>query len=282
MKQELPIGVFDSGIGGLTVLAELMAHLPGESFIYLGDTARLPYGTKSPETVTRYALGAAQFLIARGIKLLVVACNTASAAALPALRQAFSLPVLGVVEPAAQAAARCGQRVVGVIGTESTVASGVYQKLLAALRPDLTLLTQACPLFVPLAEEGWFDHPITHQVAEVYLAPMREAGVDTVILGCTHYPLLARPIAQALGSQVTLINAGREVAQQTEQLLLRQGLLAQEKAGRVTLMVTDAAPRVRRLASVIIPSVGEKLELVDLTNTFEVGRSHVGSAGCAG
>lgn len=282
MKQRLPIGVFDSGIGGLTVLAELMAHLPGESFIYLGDTARLPYGTKSPETVIRYAVGAAQFLISRGIKLLVVACNTASAAALPALRQTLPVPVLGVVEPAAGAAAARARRVVGVIGTESTVSSGVYQKLLAALRPDLQLITQPCPLFVPLAEEGWFDHPITHQVAEVYLAPLREAGVDTVVLGCTHYPLLARPIAQALGPEVTLINAGHEVAQQTEQLLLRQGLLAREHAGQVTLLVTDAAPRVRRLAAAIIPSVAEKLELVDLTETSDVGRSHVGSTRFAG
>ncbi len=282
MKHSLPIGVFDSGIGGLTVLAELMAHLPEESFIYLGDTARLPYGTKSPETVVRYALGAARFLMARGIKLLVVACNTASAAALPALRQALSVPVLGVVEPAAEAAAQRAQRVVGVIGTESTVASGVYQRFLGALRPDLQLVTQPCPLFVPLAEEGWFDHPITHQVAEVYLAPLREAGVDTVVLGCTHYPLLTRPIAQALGPEVTLINAGREVARQTEQLLLRHGLLAQERAGQVTLLVTDAAPRVRRLAAAIIPSVAEKLQLVDVTETSDAGRPHVGSPSCAG
>ncbi len=282
MKHSLPIGVFDSGIGGLTVLAELMAHLPEESFIYLGDTARLPYGTKSPETVVRYAWGAARFLMARGIKLLVVACNTASAAALPALRQALSVPVLGVVEPAAEAAAQRAQRVVGVIGTESTVASGVYQRFLGALRPDLQLVTQPCPLFVPLAEEGWFDHPITHQVAEVYLAPLREAGVDTVVLGCTHYPLLTRPIAQALGPEVTLINAGREVARQTEQLLLRHGLLAQERAGQVTLLVTDAAPRVRRLAAAIIPSVAEKLQLVDVTETSDAGRPHVGSPSCAG
>ncbi|BCW92325.1 MAG: glutamate racemase [Thermoanaerobaculum sp.] len=282
MTQKLPIGVFDSGIGGLTVLSELISQLPGESFIYLGDTARLPYGTKSPETVTRYALGAAQFLMSRGIKLLVVACNTASATALPALRQALAIPVLGVVEPAAQAAARMARRVVGIIGTESTVASGVYQKLLSALRPELKLLAQACPLFVPLAEEGWFDHPITHQVAEVYLHPLREAEVDTVVLGCTHYPLLARPIAQALGPEVALINAGREVARQAGELLLREGLLAGQREGEVTLLVTDAAPRVRRLAAAIIPAVADRLELVDLTETHKARRSHVGSASLAG
>ncbi|MFN3412700.1 MAG: glutamate racemase [Thermoanaerobaculum sp.] len=277
MTQKLPIGVFDSGIGGLTVLSELVTQLPEESFIYLGDTARLPYGTKSPETVTRYALAAARFLMARGIKLLVVACNTASATALPALRRALPVPVLGVVEPAAQAAARRARRVVGIIGTESTVASGVYQRLLSALRPELKLLAQACPLFVPLAEEGWFDHPITRQVAEVYLAPLREAGVDTVVLGCTHYPLLTRPIAQALGPEVALINAGREVARQAGELLLREGLLGAQKQGEVTLLVTDAAPRVRRLAGAIIPAVADRLELVDLTERRSPGRSYVGS-----
>lgn len=280
MKRQLPIGVFDSGIGGLTVLAELSAHLPGESFIYLGDTARLPYGTKSRETVIRYAMGAASFLTARGIKLLVVACNTASAAALPALREALAVPVLGVVEPAAQAAARRAQRVVGIIGTESTVASGVYQQLLAKLKPELEVVAQPCPLFVPLAEEGWFDHPITRQVAEVYLAPLRQAGVDTVILGCTHYPLLAGPIARALGPGVALIDSGREVAAQAGELLAREGLTARGASGRIELLVTDAAPRVRRLAAAIIPEVAEKLELVDLTE--ETGRSHVGSTRVAG
>jgi len=186
------------------------------------------------------------------------------------------------VEPAAQAAARMARRVVGIIGTESTVASGVYQKLLSALRPELKLLAQACPLFVPLAEEGWFDHPITHQVAEVYLHPLREAEVDTVVLGCTHYPLLARPIAQALGPEVALINAGREVARQAGELLLREGLLAGQREGEVTLLVTDAAPRVRRLAAAIIPAVADRLELVDLTETHKARRSHVGSASLAG
>lgn len=280
MRRRLPIGVFDSGIGGLTVLAELAAHLPGESFIYLGDTARLPYGTKSRETVIRYALGAARFLSARGIKLLVVACNTASAAALPALRQELAVPVLGVVEPAAQAAAARAQRAVGVIGTESTVSSGVYQELLAELRPDLEVVAQACPLFVPLAEEGWFDHPVTRQVAEVYLAPLREVGVDTVILGCTHYPLLAGAIAQALGPGVALVNSGQAVAVQAGELLAREGLRAPTARGRVELLVTDAAPRVRRLAATILPQVAEQLELVDLSE--ETGRPHVARQQVAG
>jgi len=281
MIRELPIGVFDSGIGGLTVLAELMAALPQESFLYLGDTARLPYGTKSAETVVRYALGASKFLQEQGIKLLVVACNTASATALPALQVALPVPVVGVVEPAARAAARIARRAVAVLGTESTVASGVYQRLLAALRPDLMLFAQACPLFVPLAEEGWFDHPVTREVARLYLSPLANQGVDTVILGCTHYPLLAAPIAAALGEGVQLVNSGREVAQEVAALLAQEGLLAQGPA-RVQLFVTDAAPRVQRLAQAIVPQVAAALQLVDMAGEEASRGDYVGSKYFAG
>lgn len=273
MRQQ-PIGVFDSGVGGLTVLAELMALLPKESFVYLGDTARLPYGTKTPDTVARYALSASRFLVERGIKLLVVACNTASAAALPALRAALPLPVVGVVEPAAREAAQRARRRVGILGTESTVASGAYQQALAALRPQLSVHAVACPLFVPLAEEGWFDHPVSRQVAEIYLQPLREAGVDTVILGCTHYPLLARPIARALGPDVQLVDCGRAVAQEVAALLMREELASPGPA-RVELWVTDAAPRVRRLAQTIVPQVAENLRLVDMVVEGEGRKPHV-------
>jgi len=281
MRRQLPIGVFDSGIGGLTVLAELMAELPQESFLYLGDTARLPYGTKSPETVARYALGAGRFLERQGIKLLVVACNTASATALPALQAALPLPVVGVVEPAARAAARVARRAAAVIGTESTVASGVYQRLLAALRPQLELFAQACPLFVPLAEEGWFDHPVTREVARLYLEPLAAKGVDTVILGCTHYPLLAAPIAAALGEGVQLVNSGQEVAREVAALLRKEGLEAQGPA-RVQLFVTDAAPRVQRLAQAIVPQVAGELQLVDIGSDEATRGEHVGSKCVAG
>ncbi|MGC8917455.1 MAG: glutamate racemase [Thermoanaerobaculum sp.] len=281
MKRTLPIGVFDSGIGGLTVLAELLRRLPGERFVYLGDTARLPYGTKSRETVIRYALGAGAFLVARNIKLLVVACNTASAAALPALAESLPVPVLGVVQPAVRAAATRARKVAGVIGTESTVSSGAYQELLARLRPDLRVVGQACPLFVPLAEEGWFDHPVTHQVAEVYLASLRQQGVDTVILGCTHYPLLSTPIARALGPEVALINSGTAVAEEAAALLAREDLVAPGTGGGVEILVTDAAPRVTRLAAAIIPQVAGAFDLVDIPAAGE-GRPHVGSAHGAG
>jgi glutamate racemase len=270
MTRNLPIGVFDSGIGGLTVLSELLAVLPRESFLYLGDTARLPYGTKSPETIVRYALTAAHFLASKGMKLLVVACNTASATALPALRASLPVPVIGVVEAAARAAAQRAQKAVGIIGTESTVASGAYQKLLRQLRPDLEVHALACPLFVPLAEEGWFDHPISYEVAKIYLEPLRSKGVDTVVLACTHYPLLARPIAQALGPEVQLVNSGKETALEVAQLLQQEGLEATGPR-RVELLVTDAAPRVRRLAQAIVPGFGENLQWVDVT-LLEAGR----------
>ncbi|MGQ9494993.1 MAG: glutamate racemase [Thermoanaerobaculaceae bacterium] len=264
MRAQQPIGVFDSGIGGLTVLTELIATLPGERFIYLGDTARLPYGTKSPSTVIRYAVTAGSFLARRGVKLLVVACNTASAIALPALRSALAIPVVGVVEPAARAAAEKAKTGVGVIGTESTVGSGVYQNLLQQLRPGLAIHPQPCPLFVPLAEEGWFSHPVTQQVAEIYLQPLKARGVDTVILGCTHYPLLIGPIRQVLGPEVQLINSGEEVAREVASLLSQASLLG-EGPGGVELLVTDAAPRVQRLARAILGEAGGKLELVDMT-----------------
>lgn len=264
MREQQPIGVFDSGIGGLTVLAELMSKLPGERFIYLGDTARLPYGTKSPTTVMRYAVTAGHFLARRGVKLLVVACHTATAMALPALRSALSIPVVGVLEPAARAATEKAKTAVGVIGTESTIGSGIYQHLLQQMRPDLVIHAQPCPLFVPLAEEGWFSHPVTQQVAEIYLKPLKTWGVDTVILGCTHYPLLVDPIRRALGPEVQLINSGEEVAREVALLLSRKSLLGGGPGG-VELLVTDAAPRVQRLAQVILGEIGEKLKLVDMT-----------------
>jgi glutamate racemase len=263
VSDPLPIGIFDSGIGGLTVLAALQRQLPGEEFLYLGDTARLPYGTKSSETVVRYALRASRFLVDEGIKLLVVACNTASAAALPVVEEALTVPVIGVVLPGARAAAAHAAGRVGVIGTESTIASGAYPRALASLRPDLTTITRACPLFVPLAEEGWFDHPITHAVARIYLEPLREAGVDTVVLGCTHYPLLRPAITAALGEAVTLIDSADAVAGEVATLL---GATVPEAAPRPRprILVTDAAARFLRIARLILGDGVESLELIDL------------------
>jgi glutamate racemase len=208
------VGIFDSGVGGLTVQKAILDRLPGLDTIYLGDTARVPYGSKSPEVVTQYSLRNARFLVARGIDLLVVACNTASAVALPALRETLAIPVLGVVEPGARAAARTSRSGrIGVIGTPSTVASGAYQRAIVAERGGAEIFARACPLFVPLAEEGWTDpgDEVVRAVARRYLAPVAAAGVDTLVLGCTHYPLLAGAIAQELPG-VTLVDSAEAIA----------------------------------------------------------------------
>ena len=208
------VGIFDSGVGGLTVQKAILERLPGLDTVYLGDTARVPYGSKSAEVVTQYSLRNARFLVARDIDLLVVACNTASAVALPALREALAVPVLGVVEPGARAAARASRSGrIGVIGTPSTVASGAYQRALAAERPDAQVIARACPLFVPLAEEGWTDpsDEVVRAVARRYLDPFSAAGVDTLVLGCTHYPLLKGAIAAELPG-VALVDSADAIA----------------------------------------------------------------------
>jgi len=208
-----PIGVFDSGVGGLTVLRQIARQLPRESLIYLGDTARVPYGTKSPQTVIRYARACAALLLERDIKMLVVACNTASAFALDALRDDLGMPVIGVIEPGARAAARKSRTGrIGVIGTAGTVASGAYEKAIAAAAPQARVFTRACPLFVPLAEEGWTEGPVPEAVAHTYLAALLDKGIDTLVLGCTHYPLLAGVIAQAAGQAVALVDSAEETA----------------------------------------------------------------------
>lgn len=264
MTDQRPIGVFDSGIGGLTVLSALCCRLPGESFIYLGDTARLPYGTKSSETVTRYALRAAGFLAAEGIKMLVVACNTASAAALTVLQHELPVPVIGVVEPGARAALAWSRGPVGLIGTESTVASGAYQRALAKLGGGALVQSRACPLFVPLAEEGWFDHPVTHQIASIYLETFRNHVVDTLILGCTHYPLLKPAIAAAVGEGVHLVDSALAVADEVACRLDEDQIRTTEGSGGFRLLVTDAPVRIARIAALILGDDTPPLQLVDL------------------
>jgi glutamate racemase len=264
VSDDRPIGIFDSGIGGLTVLAALTARLPHERFIYLGDTARLPYGTKSAETVKRYALRAGLFLAQHDIKMLVVACNTASAAALPVLEHALTVPVVGVVEPGARAAVRVSSGRIGVIATESTITSGAYEQAVKHLQPESTVVARPCPLFVPLAEEGWFDHPVTLEVARIYLQPMVEQGIDTLILGCTHYPLLRPAIAAALGRDVRLVDSASAVAEVVaEMVTAAQGDYAGD-SGAVELLVTDAAARFSRMARLIVPEHSGQLRLVDL------------------
>ncbi|WP_224984331.1 glutamate racemase [Geomonas agri] len=235
------IGIFDSGVGGLTVLKEIVQTLPQEDTIYLGDTARVPYGTKSPETVVRYSRQIARYLLNRDIKLLVVACNTASAVALSALQQEFDIPIVGVIEPGARAAAaatRTGK--VGVIGTAATVASSAYTKAIKRINPDIEVVNRACPLFVPLAEEGWVENEVTRMTAHIYLEDLKAQGVDTLVLGCTHYPILKDVIAQVMGPEVTLVDSAAETARTVAQILTEQGLLRPEnERGNHHYYVTD-------------------------------------------
>ncbi len=250
MNRRAPIGVFDSGLGGLTVFKVLARRMPEESLIYFGDTARVPYGSKSPEAIARFSTTIAAFLAKRGIKLLVVACNTSSAWALPAIRRAVRIPVVGVIEPGARGAlgASRGGRV-GIIGTEATVKSGAYERALRALKKGTRTASAACPLFVPLVEEGWWSGEVVESVARRYLAPLRRARVDTVILGCTHYPLLKPVLARALGSRVRLIDSAEETARETEAVLRELGLRAPLGArGRREFYASDAPERFKRLA----------------------------------
>jgi glutamate racemase len=222
-----PIGVFDSGIGGLTVARELLRQLPGERLIYLGDTARTPYGNKSPQTLIRFALETGTFLARKGVKLLVVACNSSSAYSLPALRRRLDIPVVGVIEAGARAAVdglRKGG--IGVIGTRATVRSGAYERAIHALAPRARVVAAACPLFVPLVEEGWGGHRLAEEVAREYLRPLKQAGVGSVVLGCTHYPLLKAVLARVLGKDIALVDSAIEMGREVKGLLKARGLAA--------------------------------------------------------
>ncbi len=260
MKPSAPVGVFDSGLGGLTVLAALARRMPEESLVYFGDTARVPYGSKSPEAIARFSAQAARFLAGRGIKLLVVACNTSSALALPAIRRAARVPVIGVIEPGARAAAAAGRRRVGVIGTEATVRSGAYARALRRL--GATATAAACPLFVPLVEEGWWSGPVAAAVARRYLAPLKKARVDALILGCTHYPYLKREIARAMGPRVALVDSAEETARAAEAALSRAGLRAPAgRRGRREFWASDAPERFRRLGRRMLGGVVDAVRL---------------------
>ncbi len=249
------IGIFDSGVGGLTVFKEIMHLLPGEDLLYLGDTARVPYGTKSAATVEQYALEAAAFLADQGVKLLVVACNTASAVALPALRERFQLPVIGVIEPGARRAARSLNHRIGVIGTEGTINSGRYREAIHALLPDAQVVAVPCPLFVPLAEEGWAEHEVARLTAQEYLQPLIAAQIDTLVLGCTHYPLLRNTLQQVLGPQVQLVDSAEETALRVAELFREQGLARPEHGGRRAFFVTDVPTRFERVGRAFLGDV---------------------------
>jgi len=241
MSDARPIGVFDSGIGGLTVVKALRELLPNEDIFYLGDTARVPYGGKSAATVERYSIEMAEILVQEDAKTIVVACNTASSVALPKLKKSFSMPVIGVIEPGARAAIKATlNRHIGVIGTRATIMSGAYERVLRSLDPEIHVVTRACPLLVPLIEEGWLDDEFTDQAIARYLKPLIGNGIDTLVLGCTHYPLLAGAIARFLEDKVALVDSAKNCAKAVEQLLDRQSLRAPgESKGNLQVALTD-------------------------------------------
>lgn len=257
---DAPIGVFDSGVGGLTVFREIARALPHHPLIYLGDSARVPYGTKSPQTVVRYSLEAANHLLGRGIGMLVVACNTATAAALPTLQERLSIPVIGVIEPGARAAVAHTRGHVGVIATEGTVRSRAYTKAIRALNPEVHVTESPAPLFVPLAEEGWANTHVAREVAEIYLEPLIDAGIDTLVLGCTHYPILRATIEQVAGGAVQIVDSAETTAQAVQKLVEPRSNGDAEH----TFLVTDAEERFRRIAAEFLEQEIENLEVVAL------------------
>lgn len=276
-RHSQPIGVFDSGVGGLTVLRALREQLPGEDFLYLGDTARLPYGTKSSESVARYSVQAAELLVRQGIKYLVVACNTASSVALEGLRERFApLPVMGVIEPGAESACeatRSGQ--IAVIATEGTIRGGAYQRAIARRSPEAIVIGQACSLFVALAEEGWTSGPIVEAVAKRYLGTIFEEhpAVDTLLLGCTHFPVLSEALRAVVSERVHLVDSARTTAIVLERELRERDLLGREgRLSAIRLFATDNAERFAAVGSLFLGERfrAEDVEIVDLA---ESGRS---------
>ncbi len=255
--RERPIGVFDSGVGGLTVVREIMRQIPNEKIVYFGDTARVPYGSKSRETVTRFSEQIVRFLQTKQVKAIVVACNTASAYALDTLEKEIDVPIIGVVKPGAKVAVEVTKNGrVGVIGTEGTIGSGIYSSYIHQIDPDVQVTGKACPLFVPLVEEGLWEDPVTDEIASRYLAELIDIGIDTLILGCTHYPLIRRTVARIMGDGVTLVNPAYETAVELKALLAQHSLLSPMPPAlgenKYRFYVSDAAEKFKRFANSII------------------------------
>ena len=256
IDREAPIGVFDSGVGGLTVAREIMRNLPSEKIVYFGDTARVPYGSKSKETIIRYSRQIIRFLQQQQVKAIVVACNTASAFALDAVRDEFDIPIIGVIEPGAKvAAAQTRNKRVGIIGTVGTVGSGIHAEYLKHLDPEITVFGKACPLFVPLVEEGWLHDPVTTEVASRYLEELKQQEIDTLILGCTHYPLLRSKIRNYMGEKIQIVNPAYETAMDLKQLLEEQDMANDRSKmhSHYEFYVSDTAEKFRQFANTVMP-----------------------------
>ncbi len=257
LRKDAPIGVFDSGVGGLTVAREIMRQIPNEKIVYFGDTARVPYGSKSQETVTRYSKQIVRFLQTHEVKTIVVACNTASAYALDALEKELDIPIIGVVKPGAKVASEVTRNgKIGVIATEATIGSQIYSKYIKEINKDVTIYGKACPLFVPLVEEGLLKDPVTDEIARRYLAELIDIDIDTLILGCTHYPLIRSTLGRIIGEKVTLVNPAYETAIELKNLLIEKDLLNEEtpKLGenQYQFYVSDGAEKFKRFANSII------------------------------
>ena len=266
-----PIGVFDSGIGGLTVAKELIHTLPNENIIYLGDTARVPYGTKSGRTVIIYSHRNTEFLVSKGIKLLVVACNTASSVSIPSLKDEFDIPVIGVIEPGARKAVSVTKtNKIGVIGTPSTINSSAYMKAIHALNPDIEVVAKACPLFVPLADEGWVEGDLVEKIVEQYLGEIKQSGIDTLVLGCTHYPLLKHTIQKIMGDEITLVDSAEETASEIKAILTKKELLNDGKSKlEKEFFLTDVSDTFISVAGRFLGEKIDKIEMVDIVGTTQ-------------
>ncbi len=270
LENNLPIGVFDSGIGGLTVLSQLIKKLPNEIFYYLGDTARVPYGTRSSETVIRYARSCSQFLIKKSIKALVIACNTASSHALNTIKKEIDIPVLGVVEPGAKAVVKkTKNKRIGVIGTEGTIDSKSYNKVIKEIDPTIEVFSKACPLFVPLVEEGWIEGKIPMLIVEEYLKPIIDEGIDTLLLGCTHYPLLIPTIRELTQKHsIEIVDSAEETAKEVVNLLQTCNLVRKDikiyDGNKVKYFVTDSPEKFKKIGSKFLNETIKDVEWIDI------------------
>ena len=257
VKKTAPIGVFDSGVGGLTVAREIMRNLPKEDIVYFGDTARVPYGSKSKDNIIRYSRQIIHFLQTKGVKAIVIACNTASALALDTVKHEFDIPIIGVVEPGARAAlAVTENKKIGVIGTEATVRSSMYEKIIEGINPEVSVIGKACPLFVPLVEEGFKKHQVTDEIIDYYLASLKQSDIDALILGCTHYPLLRSKIKEYVGEKITLVNPAYETAMDLKRILQEMDMENPDiegDHGSYSFYVSDAADKFKQFANSILP-----------------------------
>lgn len=269
MKKDLrnnPIGVFDSGVGGLTVVKELVKALPSENIVYFGDTARVPYGTKSKQSVVKFSNEIVDFLLKKNVKLILVACNTASAVALNSLRNKTKIPVIGVIDSGAFAASLTSfNKIIGVIGTTATVKSGAYKKAVGKYLKNAAVVQKACPLFVPLVEEGWTKKNVTGEIAREYLLPLKKTGCDTVILGCTHYPLIKTVINKALGKKIKLVDSATEVTKKVADILGENDLLKKGAGGgKKYFYVSDAPEKFKKLGRIFLGTAIKKVSKIDI------------------